>query len=234
MARVIVALDLPSAGEALELVDRLGEAGTFYKVGLELFTRAGPDVVRALGDRGKQVFLDLKLHDIPNTVARALASMASLRVSLATVHAAGGGAMLRAAAEARDAAGTSMEVVAVTVLTSLSAADVAEAWGRPVPAVDAEVERLARLTREAGLDGVVSSPREAARLRRALGPGARLVTPGIRLAGGDRGDQKRVTTPREAVEAGADYLVVGRAVTAAADPVRALRRVLAETGVAER
>ena len=227
MAEVIVALDRPSRGEAMALVDRLGEAGTFYKVGLELFTRAGPDVVRELRDRGKRVFVDLKLHDIPNTVSRAVASLAALDVSLATVHAAGGAPMLRAAAEAAREA-PDMRVVAVTVLTSLSAEDVGEAWGRTVASVDDEVLRLARLTLEAGLDGVVSSAREAAPLRAALGPQAVLVTPGIRLAGGERGDQKRVTTPREAAEAGADYLVLGRAVTAAADPAEAMATVLAQ------
>ncbi len=229
MSDVIVALDRPDRDSAMELVDALGDAGDFYKVGLELFTRAGPDVVRELRDRGKRVFLDLKLHDIPNTVARAVEAVAALDVSLATVHAAGGGPMLRAAAEA---AGERVDLLAVTVLTSLSAGDVAETWGRPVGAVEDEVERLARLAVEGGMAGVVSSAREAARLRSALGPDALLVTPGIRLAGGDHGDQKRVTTPREATEAGADYLVLGRAVTAAPDPAAALDRVRADIAAA--
>jgi orotidine-5'-phosphate decarboxylase len=230
MAEVIIALDRPSRAEALELVDRLGEAAPFYKVGLELFTRAGPGVVRELRERGKEVFLDLKLHDIPNTVARTVESLASLEVALVTVHAIGGAAMLRAAARARDASADGMEIVAVTVLTSLSAPELGETWGRSVETVDDEVLRLAWLTREAGLDGVVSSAREAAHLRARLGPDALLVTPGIRRAGDDRGDQKRVTTPRRAVEAGADYLVVGRTVTAAQDPVAALGEVRSDMG----
>jgi orotidine-5'-phosphate decarboxylase len=229
MAEVILALDRPSRAEAMELVDLLGDAGTFYKVGLELFTRAGPAVVRELREREKRVFLDLKLHDIPNTVARTVEALADLDVELATVHAAGGTPMMRAAA---DAAGSSseggMKLVAVTVLTSLAATDVSDVWGRTVEAVDDEVLRLAGLALEAGMDGVVSSAREAAPLRAALGREALLVTPGIRLAGGDHGDQKRVTTPGDAARAGADYLVVGRAVTAADDPPAALARVLDE------
>jgi len=232
VAETIVALDRPTSEEALALVDELGPGADFSKVGLELFTREGPAVVRALRDRGHRIFLDLKLHDIPHTVARAVRSMASLGVELLTVHTAGGGAMMEAAAEAaaeaRSAQGASMRVVGVTVLTSLDSEGLAGVWGRPVDSVRDEVVRLAGLARASGLDGVVSSAREAASLRSALGPEALLVTPGIRLAGDDPGDQKRVMTPGEAAAAGADYLVIGRTVTAAPDPARALERVRAE------
>jgi len=232
VAEIIVALDRPTSDEALALVDELGPGASFLKVGLELFTREGPAVVRALRNRGHRIFLDLKLHDIPHTVARAVRSMASLRVELLTVHTAGGGVMMEAAAEAaaeaRGAQEGPMRVVGVTVLTSLDAEAVAGVWGRPVDSVRDEVVRLARLARASGLDGVVSSAHEAASLRSALGPDALLVTPGIRLAGDTHGDQKRVVTPGEAAAAGADYLVIGRTVTAAPEPARALERVRAE------
>jgi len=225
MAQLILALDTPTAADALALVDRIGDGADFYKVGLELYTAAGPAVVEALHDRGKRVFLDLKLHDIPNTVAGAVAAASHLGVELLTVHATGGRAMLEAAREARDG---HLELVGVTVLTSLAAADLAEAWGKGAPNVGDEVLRLATLLKDVGLDGVVSSVGEVASLRARLGGDFLLVAPGIRLPGGDRGDQKRVATPAEAAKAGADYLVVGRAVTAAADPVRALEAVHAD------
>ena len=225
MAQLILALDTPTAAEALALVDRVGDGADFYKVGLELYTATGPSVVGALHDRGKRVFLDLKLHDIPNTVAGAVAAASALGVELLTVHAAGGRAMLEAARKARDG---HLELLGVTVLTSLSAADLAEVWGKPAPNVGEEVIRLATVLKDVGLDGVVSSVGEVASLRARLGGDFLLVAPGIRLPGGDHGDQKRVATPAEAVRAGADYLVVGRAVTAAADPVRALDAVHAD------
>jgi orotidine-5'-phosphate decarboxylase len=225
MAEVIVALDTPDAAGALALVDRLGHAATFYKVGLELYTRAGPDVVRALRDRGKRVFLDLKLLDIPNTVAGAVRAAGELEVELLTVHATGGEAMLRAA---RDAADGRVRLLAVTLLTSLEPTAVEAVWGRELLSLRDEVVRLAGLAARAGIEGVVSSAQEAAPLRRALGPDAYLVTPGIRLAGTDPHDQARVATPAEAVAAGADALVIGRTVTASGDPAAALARVLAE------
>lgn len=224
MPHVIVALDVAERGRALEMVDRLGAEGDFYKVGLELYTRAGPDIVRALRERGKRVFLDLKLHDIPNTVGRAVEAAAGLDVELLTVHATGGVAMLRAAAEA--ACDAEMKVLAVTLLTSLEPRDVAEVWGRPVGSVPDEVLRLAELGVRAGVHGFVSSVHEAGALRASIGDGAYLVTPGIRLAGGDAHDQARVATPADAARAGADAVVVGRAVTAAPDPAAALARVL--------
>ncbi|MFQ5538256.1 MAG: orotidine-5'-phosphate decarboxylase [Gemmatimonadota bacterium] len=229
MAEVIVALDQPSVGAALELVDTLGEAGTFYKVGLELFSRGGPQVVRELRERGKRVFLDLKLHDIPNTVAGAVAAASALDVELVTVHAAGGPEMMEAA---RNAAAGDTRVVAVTLLTSLSAADVETLWGREIRSIRDEVVRLAHLVRDQGLHGVVASPLEAEWVRRSLPEPFLLVTPGIRMAGGDAGDQKRVATPAGAVEAGADCLVVGRTVTAAPDPELALRTVWQEVASA--
>jgi orotidine-5'-phosphate decarboxylase len=223
--RVIVALDVPDARSALALVDRLGAACDFVKVGSELFTAAGPDVVRALRARGRDVFLDLKLHDIPNTVRGAMRSAASLDARLVTVHAAGGRAMMEAAvAGGGDACG----VLAVTVLTSLDADGLGEAWGREVADVRGEVVRLAGLARSAGVHGVVCGGGEAEAVHARHGAALRTLVPGIRLEGGAVHDQKRVVTPRGAVEAGASYLVLGRAVTAAPEPAAALDRVLRE------
>jgi orotidine-5'-phosphate decarboxylase len=231
LAEVIVALDFDSREPALRLVDALAEEAEFYKVGLELFTRAGPDVVAELTARDKSVFLDLKLHDIPNTVAGAVRAASAGGVRLLTVHAWGGPEMLAAAAGAADA---DLEILAVTVLTSLSGYTLGQVLGRPGADPLAEVERMARMAQAAGVDGAVCSPHEAAAVRAAAGPGFTIVTPGIRLAGGSRHDQARVATPAAAAEAGADYLVVGRAVTQAADPVAALRQVRAESAMGRR
>lgn len=230
MAEIIVALDQPSADEALALVDRLGPEAGFYKVGLELFTRSGPGVVRELGTRGKRVFLDLKLHDIPNTVARAVEAAGTLGVELLTVHAAGGTSMLEAA---RAAAPEGLKVLGVTVLTSLTVSEVEGAWGREITSIRDEVGRLAGLAHQCGLHGVVASALEAGWVRRTLDPPFLVVTPGIRPAGSAVGDQKRVATPAEAVLAGADYLVVGRPVTQAADPAAALASLLGEVAAAQ-
>jgi len=230
MAEVIVALDHGSDAEALELVDRLGEAGTFYKVGLELYTRGGPDVVRVLHDRGKRTFLDLKLHDIPNTVAGAVGAAASLEVDLLTVHTGGGVPMLQAAVEAAQGR---VRLLGVTILTSLSPSDVELVWGREIRSIRDEVSRLAELASRAELDGVVASAVEAGWLRPALGEDMLIVTPGIRPVGTDPGDQKRVASPADAVAAGADYLVVGRPVTQARDPAEAFGALLAEIAAAE-
>lgn len=230
MARLIVALDLPAADRALALVDRIGEEGDFYKVGLELYTRAGPDVVRELKRRGRRVFLDLKLHDIPNTVARAVEAASALEVDLLTVHASGGPVMLEAA---RDAAADEVRLLGVTVLTSLTPDDMSRVWGREIRSVREEVGRLAELATECGLHGVVASSLEASWLRSHVGEDFLIVTPGIRPAGADRGDQKRVGTPADAVRAGADYLVVGRAVTDADDPASAFADLLREVREAE-
>ncbi|HEY7766831.1 orotidine-5'-phosphate decarboxylase [Longimicrobium sp.] len=222
----IIALDVPSRREAEALLDQLGPAADFVKVGLQLFTAEGPDVVRAMTDRGCRVFLDLKLHDIPNTVAHAVESAALLGVDLLTLHASGGATMMRAA---RSAAGESgPKLLAVTVLTSLSDAEVAEAWGRDSLSVAAEVGRLARLAEGAGMDGVVASVRELPTVRAVTGAGFLTLTPGIRLAGDDVGDQTRVATPAEAARLGADYVVLGRSVTTAADPAGALARAVRE------
>ena len=226
MAEVIVALDFASREPALRLVDALADEAGFYKVGLELFTRVGPEVVTDLTSRGKSVFLDLKLHDIPNTVAGAVRAASAGGARLLTVHAWGGPEMLAAAAGAADA---DLEILAVTVLTSLSGYTLSRVLGRPGVEPLVEVERMARLAQAAGVDGVVCSPHEAAAVRAAAGPGFTIVTPGIRLVGGSVHDQARVATPAAAAEAGADYLVVGRAVTEAPDPVEALRQIRAES-----
>lgn len=225
MNRVIVPLDVESSDEALTWVDRLGDQGEFYKVGLELYTRAGPEVVRELIDRGKRVFLDLKLHDIPNTVAGAVRAASDLGVDLLTVHASGGPTMLKAAARARSGG---LRVLAVTVLTSLSPDEMSTVWGREIRSVREEVGRLAVLAQEAGMDGIVASALEASWVRSQVGDDFMIVTPGIRPAGADRGDQSRVATPTDAIRAGADYLVVGRPITQAADPAAALAAVIEE------
>ena len=228
----IVALDVATAAEALGMARTLGESCRFYKVGSELFTAAGPAVVHALQDEvGADVFLDLKLHDIPNTVAGAVRSAAALGVRLLTVHASGGRAMLAAAQEAAQAAAarrTACDLLAVTVLTSLDAASLEAVWGRNGLAVEREVLRLAADAVEAGLHGVVCSGAEAAAVRDAHGDRLALLVPGIRLAGGSAHDQRRVMTPAAAQAAGARYLILGRAVTAAADPRRAMQTVLTE------
>ena len=225
MAEVIVALDTATADEALRLTETLGDRADFYKVGLELYTSAGPSIVMALLERGKRVFLDLKLHDIPNTVGGAVAAASHLGVHLLTVHASGGAAMLEAA---REAAAGALRLVGVTVLTSLAAADLTPVWGREVRSVPDESTRLAALARRAGLDGVVASASDVERIRREVGRDLLVVVPGIRPAGSAADDQRRVATPAEAVRAGADYLVLGRAVTRAPDPASALAAILEE------
>ena len=225
MAQVIIALDVPTLDEAMGLVDSLGGGTDFYKVGPELFTREGPSVVRALAGRHKRIFLDLKLHDIPNTVARAVGRARDLDVELLTLHATGGRPMMEAAAEA---AGDDLTLLGVTVLTSMTASDLEDSWGREVDSLEEEVVRLARLARASGVGGVVASVWEAAPIKDALGSDLVVVTPGIRLAGDDAQDQARVSTPAEAVAAGADYLVIGRSVTQASDPAEVLRRVCEE------
>ena len=225
--RIIVALDAADSSTALALVDRIGPACGFYKVGLELFAGEGPGAVEALLGRGKRVFLDLKLHDIPNQVAGAVARVGELGVTFATVHAMGGRDMLAAAAEAAPA---SLTLLGVTVLTSLDGPGLEALFGRRVDDAGAEADRLARLVREAGLGGVVCSAAEAARVRETMGPGARIVTPGIRLGGDPVHDQRRVRTAGEAFASGATHIVVGRPVTRAGDPAAAFARIAAEAG----
>jgi orotidine-5'-phosphate decarboxylase len=226
MASIIVALDLPTPSEALDLVDRLGGAVDFYKVGVPLFTSGGPDVVRALRERGKGVFLDLKLHDIPNTVSSAVRQAAALDVQLLTVHAAGGPSMLRAARTAAD--GSPLRILAVTVLTSLAASELEVVWAKELRSLREEVDRLASLAHESGAHGVISSALEAESIRRRFGAGFLVVTPGIRPAGADTGDQSRIATPAAAARSGADYLVIGRPIIDAPDPVAAVEAILGE------
>jgi len=226
--RLIVALDVRSAAEAQKLVRNLGAVVSTYKVGNQLFTAEGPDLVRELVGSGKKVFLDLKFHDIPNTVAGGVGSAAALGVSMLTVHAAGGSAMLRAAVEAAKQASTPPMVLAITVLTSLSDADLQETGVAGRTPDHALV--LATLAHKCGCHGVVASPHEARVIRQNLGAGFVIVTPGIRPAGSGQGDQSRVNTPAEAIAAGADYLVVGRPITQASDPVQVARQIVNEIG----
>lgn len=221
--RLIVALDVSSASAAHALVQRIGDAAGIYKVGLQLFTAEGPSFVRDLVHSGKRVFLDLKLHDIPNTVSHAVKSAVDLGVHMLTVHASGGAAMLRAATEA---AGGKLNVLAVTVLTSLSDEDLEETGiaGR----VTDQSLRMAALAQNAGCQGIISSPREALLIRKSLGEGFAIVTPGIRPAGAESNDQQRIATPAQAIVNGASHIVVGRPITHAADPAEAARAIISE------
>lgn len=221
--RVIVALDYADANGALALVERLDPTLCRLKVGKELFTVAGPALVKSLVDRGFGVFLDLKYHDIPNTVANACRAAAGLGVWMLNVHASGGRAMLLAAREALAQESTPPLLIGVTVLTSLSVTDLGELGIAGTP-LDAAL-RMARLARSCGVDGVVCSAQEAAGLRREFGAGFCLVTPGIRLEETPSDDQQRVMTPRAAIAAGADYLVIGRPITRAPDPLAVLLEV---------
>ena len=227
MAELIVALDVSSTAEVEQTVDRLGDAVSFYKIGLELFSAEGPDVVRAVKSRGKKIFLDLKLHDIPRTVERAVKAGAALGVDLMTIHAAGGKAMIRAAKDAALSCGVKApKILAVTMLTSLDQSDLDDLGVHRE--MKAQVEALGLLACENGADGIVCSPKEVANMRAVLGPKALLVTPGVRPAGADVGDQKRVATPGQAVKDGSTHLVVGRPILAASDPCAAARAIAAE------
>ena len=224
--RLIVALDVPTAVEAQEIVYELGEMVSFYKIGLQLFTAEGPKIVSELVNSGRKVFLDLKLHDIPNTVAGAVKAASELGVAMLTVHAGGGSRMLKAAVEAAATAPTPPIILAVTVLTSLSAADMEETGIKAE--TGEQVLRLARLAKSAGCGGVVSSPQEAQRLRSELGPQMAIVTPGIRPGGTAQADQSRIATPTIAIKAGASHLVVGRPILAADNRNRAASAILEE------
>jgi orotidine-5'-phosphate decarboxylase len=225
--KLIVALDLHDPEEAHALTLRLGDRVSFYKIGLELAMCGGLDLARELADTGKRVFLDMKLLDIENTVERAVRNAATTGVTFLTVHG-HDSKTLRAAAAGK--VGTNLKILAVTVLTNLDAADLAEQGVAEIPAQT--VVRRARLARAAGCDGVVASGQEAQAVRDAIGSGMVLVTPGIRMASGAAGDQARVTTPQAAIAAGADYLVVGRPITQAADPERAAEQFAAAIGEA--
>jgi orotidine-5'-phosphate decarboxylase len=226
--RVIVALDFPDAGAALAMAARLDPALCRVKVGKELFVAAGPAVVERLQASGFEVFLDLKFHDIPNTVAGACRAAARLGVWMLNVHAGGGSAMMRAAREAVEGFPKRPLLIGVTVLTSLSDAELGEI-GFAGSAAD-NVARLARLAAASGLDGVVCSAEEATMLRETLGAGFVTVTPGIRLPGDAKGDQSRVVTPEDAVRRGAHYLVIGRPVTQSADPSATLQSIMRSLG----
>jgi orotidine 5''-phosphate decarboxylase, subfamily 1 len=222
--KIIVALDVPDRRAADAVLDELSGVATWCKIGMQLFTSEGPDVVRAARDRGWKVFLDLKFHDIPNTVASGVRSACSVGVDMLTIHLSGGPEMIRAAVDAA----TDCTVLGVTVLTS-STADTLAAVG-----IDREpaewVPQLAKVGAECGIGGIVCSPLEIGAVRAAVGPAVKIVTPGVRPAGADAGDQKRILTPAEAIAAGADFLVIGRPILAAADRAEAFAAIVAECG----
>ena len=233
MNRILVALDVPSAEAALSLADTLRGAVGGFKIGSQLFTAAGPDIVRKMVDRGDSVFLDLKFHDIPNTVAGAIQSSAHLGVWMVNVHAGGGRPMMEAARKAADERRPPGRhkplVIAVTVLTSINAETLASVGVSASPLE--QVVRLAELAKASGLDGVVASPLETAAIRKACGPDFVIVTPGIRggSAAAAKDDQQRTMSPAEAVAAGSSYLVIGRPITAAADPLAAAQAIVLST-----
>lgn len=224
--RILVALDFPSDAPALALVERLNPELCRLKVGKEMFTRYGPGFVEKLCAKGFQVFLDLKFHDIPNTVAAACASAADLGVWMINLHATGGRRMMEAARERLDQCAHRPLLVAVTVLTSMGSEDLAEIGLPGTP--EENVRRLALLAERSGMDGIVCSPREAAMVRPLVKPEFLLVTPGVRPGGSSLDDQKRVMTPAEALAAGADFLVIGRPITGAPDPMERLREIIKE------
>jgi orotidine-5'-phosphate decarboxylase len=221
---LIVALDVKDLATAAGLVEKLRPTVTLFKVGIQLFSAEGPRAVEAVQQRGGQVFLDLKFHDIPNTVAAAVREAAKMGAVMCTLHASGGRQMLQAAKEVVAQRGSSMRLLAVTILTSLDPHGFEEAMGSGL-GLQAQVIRLASLAREVGMDGIVASTHEISPLRAALGPSMLIVTPGVRPEWAPADDQLRVMTPREAAAAGADYLVIGRPITTAADPAAAARRV---------
>lgn len=223
--RIFCAIDTTDIDRAVELAERLDGKVGGVKLGKEFFTAQGPQGVARVAETGHRIFLDLKLHDIPNTVAGAVRAVAGLGGFLLTIHASGGAEMIRAAVDARGE-GTGLSIVAVTVLTSLGAADM-QAIGQSQP-ISEQVMRLGRLAKSSGADGVVASPHEVAMLREALGPEFLLVVPGVRPAWSSADDQKRVMTPADAVRAGADYLVIGRPITQSDDPADAAQRIADE------
>jgi orotidine-5'-phosphate decarboxylase len=221
--KIIVALDVPTKREALELVEKLRDKISFFKIGLQLYTAEGPEIVRAVSSTGGKVWLDLKLHDIPNTVARAVESANRLGVQILTVHLSGGREMIRAATAARI---NDILLLGVTVLTSSTVETLREIGIQDE--VDNQVLRLAKLGIEAGIDGVVASPREIKPLRHEFGDKIKIVVPGIRPSWSEPGDQRRMMTPLEALEAGADYLVIGRPIIAHPNPREAAAKILEE------
>lgn len=223
--QLIVALDVSSAAQAQKIVTALGDSVTFYKVGMQLYTAEGPGIVRDLIRAGRRVFLDLKYHDIPNTVGAAVREAGKLGVSLLTVHGSGGSKMLRAATEAARESNPAMKVIAVTVLTSMDQDDLNEIMHGNL---EEQVVHVAGIALKAGCHGVVSSAREVTALRSRLGKEFLVVTPGVRPAGAAHGDQARVVTPAEAIAAGSTHLVVGRPITAAPNPAREAEKIIRE------
>jgi len=223
--KIIVALDVPTKADALALVEQLREQISFFKIGLQLYTAEGPEIVRAVLANGAKVWLDLKLHDIPNTVARAVESATNLGVHMLTIHLSGGSEMIRAATAART---NNISILGVTVLTSATEQTLREIG--LADRVENQVLRLAKLGVEGGIDGVVASPHEIKILRTEFGHKIKIVVQGIRPIWADLGDQKRFMTPREAVEAGADYIGIGRPITAHRNPQEALKKILQELG----
>ena len=222
-SNVIVALDFDDKYSALTLADRLDPKHCRVKVGKELFAAAGPSVVKELSDRGFDIFLDLKFHDIPNTVAKALSATADLGVWMTNVHASGGSRMMSAAKEALDNSGSDMLLIGVTVLTSMDASDLEEVGIKRM--LSDQVSHLASIAKHSGLDGVVCSAQEAKTLKDSLGQDFKLVTPGIRLASSAADDQRRIVTPADAMALGSDYLVIGRPITQSADPLATLLEI---------
>jgi orotidine-5'-phosphate decarboxylase len=221
--RLIVALDFPTKSKALALVSALSGAASTYKIGLQLYTAEGPEIIRAVAATGAKIFLDLKLHDIPSTVAKAVAAAGELGVQMLTVHLSGGRAMLSAAVEARS---PHLSLLGVTVLTSATPETLSETGVNS--GIEEQVLRLAELGQKSGIDGLITSPHEVRILRERLGNQMKLITPGVRPSWAAANDQKRFTTPSEALKSGADYLVIGRPITADPDPRAAVDRLLAE------
>lgn len=224
--RLIVALDVSTASEALALVAGLKDEVSWFKIGLQLFTSAGPSIIREIAESGSKIFLDLKLHDIPNTVAKAVAAAGSHDVQMLTIHLSGGRAMLEAAVAAKPA---DLMLPGVTVLTSSDADTLSQTGVNSTP--EEQVLRLAQLGCECGIDALVASPRELDALRNTFGTSMKIITPGVRPSWSGADDQKRVMTPQEAIEKGADYLVIGRPITAHPNPIAALQQILAEIAV---
>ncbi len=227
--RVVVALDYPTAKEAINLAEQLDPKDCRLKVGKELFTREGPAVVETLRNKGFDIFLDLKFHDIPNTTAAACAAAADLGVWMINVHALGGRRMMEAARNAVDKSNQQPLLIGVTILTSMAAGDLLEIGLTDQPVN--EVARLAGLAKNSGLDGLVCSAHEATSMRSRFGSDFILVTPGIRPAGVEKGDQRRTMTPIEALNSGASYLVIGRPISCADNPVKALKNIVVELGL---
>lgn len=223
---LILALDVETKEEGLAFLQRVGPSLKTVKIGLQLFTRYGPALVQEVADLGYDIFLDLKLHDIPNTVAKAVQSLSTLPISMLTLHASGGSAMMAAAHEARQSFKPDLTLLAVTVLTSMNQEALSETGVAASP--ERQVAALARLARQAGIHGLVCSPLEIELLRRELGSEAVLVTPGIRPADSSADEQQRIMTPGQAAQAGANHIVVGRPILKAADPTETVRRILAE------